>query len=185
MTFLKVGFLKMCCCTIKNSPSLWCYLPKQVFESRFTSEDLRSGKESTLVYFDHLEALSSEAPSRLKGFIFHTGRTGSTLSVNLLRSTNATHVISESRAVSDLFRYGYLMTENQLSQALNIIMKLFEIALAKIPKDIVFKWSSWHIFHQQLIRKTFSDIPGLMIWRNPVEVISALLGFGSSLAEQE
>jgi hypothetical protein len=141
----------------------------------FTSEDVRRCREFRVVCYDDLEIPKRYGAGRLRGFVFHAGRTGSTLAVKLLRETGLTHVVAESKAAGDLFRLSVDIGDSLLESSLRKLMYLFDNSLAPEPDNLVFKWSSWHTLQLETIRRCFPEVPSLFLWRHPVEIVSAIL----------
>lgn len=151
-------------------------LANRELQRSFTTLDLEKTEHRRSVTLDQFPNIVDQPLDRLAGLIFHTGRTGSTMAANMLKASGKTHVIAESKAIGEALSFIYIMTPQQADHILYTVIKLFSTAFKPSPQKIVLKFSSWHVLHCDALYRVLSGIPSIFIWRDPVEVISAVLG---------
>jgi hypothetical protein len=103
------------------------------------------------------------------GFIFHVSRCGSTLVSGCLSELGHAAVLSESPLLTDvLLDPGLGAARNRL---LPVLLDLQTRALAS--SKLVVKWNAWDLFYWPLIRSLYPDVPVLMLFRDPLEVLAS------------
>lgn len=104
-------------------------------------------------------------------FIFHLSRCGSTLVSGCLSELETTCVFSESPLLTELLLDGDLSPLEQQS-CLRALINLQAAAFPHRPQMII-KWNAWDIFHWELIRDIYPQIPVIFLVRDPVEILAS------------
>jgi hypothetical protein len=121
---------------------------------------------------------------KIKGFVFHTSRCGSTMVVNAIRNCDSSYVISESQLFSSImlpedcgfwakrnvdidFRYKVFLSLEK------IFLKFFMNRDSKA--NLFVKFSSWNIINLDWLMKYRAATPNLIIFRDPIETLVSLL----------
>lgn len=123
----------------------------------------------------HLHAAQAFAeyckPVQPAGFIFHLSRCGSTLVSGCLSELESTCVFSESPLLTEL------LLDNKLSapERKNYLRAFVDLQSAAYPQrpQMIIKWNAWDIFHWQLIRELYPQVPCVFLIRNPVEILAS------------
>lgn len=105
------------------------------------------------------------------GFIFHLSRCGSTLISGCLSELDSTCVFSESPLLTELLLDNQL-TPDELKRFLRAFINLQAAAFPARPKMII-KWNAWDIFHWELIRGLYPQVPAIFLVRDPVEILAS------------
>jgi hypothetical protein len=135
--------------------------------------DLLDSTEHAAVPLDEARR-EREAPTAIPaGFIFHMSRTGSTVTGSMLRATSDVAFVSEPLAVNDLF-FRLESDEDLLDERLRFIIDWFVTALGG-TRRVVFKFSSWVSLHLDRFQKLYPSVPCAFMYREPVEVVSAIV----------
>jgi hypothetical protein len=111
-------------------------------------------------------------------FIFHISRCGSTLVSQLLATTDEHIVLSEVPFFDDLLRLPYQDTDfdqNQVSRLLNAGIKFYGQKRTGREQHLFIKTDSWHIFFHQQLRALYPDVPFILMYRSPDEVLTSHL----------
>ncbi len=111
-----------------------------------------------------------EAPP---GIIFHVSRCGSTLVTESLRTLNHCRIVSEPKAITDLFQMK--LSERNLIFGLRGLVKLFYQSLCFNQQKLVIKLTSWLTAYVPVIQAALIGAQYCLLIRNPVEVIVSLL----------
>ena len=119
------------------------------------------------------EVAAGHAPA---GFVFHVSRCGSTLISRLLASVRGSTMLAEPDVLEALLRGRYRNgTVTQDEKALLLRGLLGAFAAAGADRTFV-KWTARACHDHALIRRVFADVPCVFVYRDPVEVVVALLG---------
>ncbi len=113
----------------------------------------------------------------LSGFIFHTGRCGSTLLAKILGSSRKNHLISEAQPLNKIFTHFTDVTGAIESETENkTIYKNLLLALARKRLDThqrcFVKFSSYNIHFIEFIQTVFPEVPTIFIRRDTLEVVA-------------
>lgn len=124
-----------------------------------------------------LHLLDRDAPGRdPDGLIFHFGRCGSTLVSRAIGEVAGTLVVSEPDAVNDLLE---LEIGDGDEAALVELLRLVIRALGRVRPErggpYVVKLSSFAICRAALFRAAFPALPWVFVYRDPREVLGAVL----------
>ncbi|HYE55260.1 MAG TPA: sulfotransferase [Chitinophagaceae bacterium] len=119
---------------------------------------------------DWAEALKSIAPSV---FIFHVSRCGSTLVAQLFDTDPANIVLAEVPFLDDILRMPYREQQTQTScEALfKAAVQFYGQQRTGQEKQLIIKTDSWHICFYQTIRKLYPQVPFVLLYRHPAEVM--------------
>lgn len=112
------------------------------------------------------------------GFIFHTSRCGSTLVAQVLASVREHTVISEATILSSILQPPATTPEVDREQRAWLLRSVVN-ALAQPRTErgglCFIKFSSGSVRDLHLIQCAFPNVPWIFLYRNPVEVMTALL----------
>lgn len=110
------------------------------------------------------------------GFIFHVGRCGSTLLAKVLSSLGRHIVIKEAEPVQQLLgvEFEEVFREKRASYFQSLINMYGHRRLPAHERFFV-KFSSNHVKRLDLIRRLYSGVPWLFLYRNPFEIIPTFL----------
>jgi hypothetical protein len=105
------------------------------------------------------------------GFIFHLSRCGSTLVSGCFSELDSTCVFSESPLLTEV------LLDDQLAQhEQQISLRAFinlQAAAFPLRPQIIIKWNAWDIFHWELIRGLYPQVPVIFLVRDPVEILAS------------
>jgi hypothetical protein len=107
--------------------------------------------------------LESIPPS---AFIFHVSRCGSTLASQLLALDRTNIVLSEVPFFDALLRSGEQIPAQLLQSAIALYAPEKEYR-----KHLFIKTDSWHIFFYKQIRELYPQVPFILLYRRPDEVV--------------
>ncbi|MGE0704204.1 MAG: hypothetical protein AB7P22_09765 [Vicinamibacterales bacterium] len=133
--------------------------------------DLLESTEQAAVELGEALRGRTAASAQPAGFIFHMSRTGSTVTGSMLRAADVAFV-SEPLAVNDLFFR--LDGDELLDEQLKFIIDWFVTALGG-SRRVVFKFSSWVSLHLDRFERLYPSVPRVFMYREPVEVVSAVV----------
>ena len=122
-----------------------------------------------------LENWAAQLPAvQPTAFIFHISRCGSTLLSQLLGLNPGHIVLSEVPFIDDIFRVPYKQQEypafDQIS-ALQAAIRLYGQKRTGDENRLFIKTDSWHVFFYKTIRMLYPDVPFILLFREPLEVI--------------
>ncbi len=115
------------------------------------------------------EQIVSVAPTAI---IFHISRCGSTLFSQLLGLQLSNIVLSEAPLFDELLRWGH--KHNKMRQALPLLKAAIGLYGAKRNESynhLFIKTDSWHIHFYTQLRELYPNIPFILLYRQPDEVI--------------
>lgn len=108
------------------------------------------------------------------GFIYHTGRSGSTITCQMLTKIPGTLVFSEP---APLFKLLTPLTDVPVDEIVNRLIQAYQLITYRYihsVKKIIIKWPSWCCLYIDVIQKAFPDVPGIFITRDPEEIIASI-----------
>ncbi|WPU97011.1 hypothetical protein SNE25_15930 [Mucilaginibacter sabulilitoris] len=111
-------------------------------------------------------------------FIFHISRCGSTLVSQLLATSAANIVLSEVPFFDALLRLPYQVpgfNENNSADLLAAAIKFYGQKRTGHERHLFIKTDSWHIFFHKQFRILYPDVPIILIYRSPYEVLASHL----------
>ncbi|WCT10348.1 aspartyl/asparaginyl beta-hydroxylase domain-containing protein [Mucilaginibacter jinjuensis] len=109
-------------------------------------------------------------------FIFHVSRCGSTLLTQLLSTDEQNIVLSEVPFFDEVLRAPYQPTGISKQEAgvlLKAALKFYGQKRTGNEKQLYIKLDSWHINFYQELRVLFPDVPFIMLYRKPNEVLDS------------
>lgn len=125
-------------------------------------------------------ALTAVGPSiQPTAILFHVSRCGSTLVSRMLATLPGSVVVAEAPVVDDILRGSRIAPIDDdtrvawLRGAVRAIGGVRSVDAA--PERLFLKLDAWHVFHAELVRRTFPDTPLIFLYRHPLEVIVSLL----------
>lgn len=105
------------------------------------------------------------------GFILHLSRCGSTLVSGALSELDDTVVLSESPVLTDwVLAAG---SDAALHQAHLPGLLALQAECFKPRGRLVVKWNAWDLLAWPAIRRVFPDVPCLLLYRDPVEILAS------------
>lgn len=111
-------------------------------------------------------------------FIFHISRCGSTLVSQLLATTDAHIVLSEVPFFDNLLRLPHQGTnfdQNAVSGLLKAAIRFYGQKRTGREQHLFIKTDSWHIFFYKQLRALYPNVPFILMYRSPDEVLSSHL----------
>lgn len=107
-------------------------------------------------------------------FIFHISRCGSTLISQLLSMLEQNIVLAEPDIVDDILCLPYTFptfSEEQKIAAIQAILRLWGKKRSDKEQNLFIKTDSWHLFFYEILRKIYPNVPIVLLYRFPLEVI--------------
>jgi hypothetical protein len=118
-----------------------------------------------------LEKAGTVAGPDPAGFIFHVSRCGSTLLTWVLAALEETSVVAESVVLDDILDGGKAAGLSAETIAVRLRGLLRAHARLARPGRSFVKFDCDHLFHFELIRRTFPAVPWVFLYRDPLEVV--------------
>ncbi len=111
-----------------------------------------------------------------EAFIFHLSHCGSTLLAQSLATIKSHRVISEPEIINTIFLSKVFNNDSdeKCIKRLRLAIRLLLQPINAKEKHAFIKFTSWNIFHAELISKAFPEIPCIYIHREPTKVVSSL-----------
>jgi hypothetical protein len=109
-------------------------------------------------------------------FIFHISRCGSTLVSQLLGTDEQNICLAEVPFFDDALRLHFKNPRYNTDKAGHLFTTALKFYAKKrngTEKRLFVKTDSWHIFFYEQIRKLFPDVPFILLYRNPAEVLNS------------
>ncbi len=118
-----------------------------------------------------LEAAGTTAGPDPAAFIFHVSRCGSTLLSSVLTALEESGVVAESVILDDILDRG--KARGLPSETIAVRLRGFFRAHARAarPGRAFVKFDCDHLFHFELIHRTFPHVPWIFLFRDPLEVM--------------
>ena len=169
-------------------------LPLSAFDNPFMEPDpvVRLGEKNeydTKGYLldPLLDQIIRAAHIPVGGFIFHLSRCGSTLVSQMLKVFNDLLVISEPSGISNILFQSDMIPE----QKALVIKRLKAVVLAHAhpmeshKRKLFIKLQELPIFHLDLIREAFPNVPWIFLFRSPVEIMASWFKNGNEIQDQD
>jgi hypothetical protein len=129
---------------------------------------MRSSISSTAVLPQWAPEISAVSP---KAIIFHISRCGSTLVSQLLALQQANIVLSEVPFFDELLRLGIKDNKEDTIALLKAAVQLYGAKRNKKSENLFIKADSWHVHFYAQLRQLYPNIPFVLLYRKPDEVI--------------
>lgn len=161
---------------------LWLDLAgKRIAEPFFTDTILRCKASapinrrfpsiSSLEYLTTCAAAATDvvAPS---AFVFHVSRCGSTLVSQLLGLSEKNIALSEVPLIDELLRMSRKQVDSfEAETALKASIALLGRRRLGLEKHLFIKLDSWHVFFAGTLRRLYPEVPFILLYRSPDEVV--------------
>ena len=162
----------------------WIYTADKKFTEPFFSDTIAVCKNfvenrSSYKVIAGLETMtewSSEANAiNPSAFIFHVSRCGSTLLSQMLSLDESNITLSEVPFFDELLRLPYknLVEIDTVNFYLTAAIKLYGRKTSRDESRLFIKTDSWHLHFYEQLRNLFPRVPFILLFRNPIEVISS------------
>ncbi|TDW48565.1 hypothetical protein EV144_10374 [Flavobacterium sp. 270] len=112
------------------------------------------------------------ASTNLKAFVFHISRCGSTMLAQSLAVSPQNVVVAEAPIIDEILRSQAFDLEKKRILIKAIIALLGQKRFPE-EKEMIIKLDSWHIFEAAELRILFPNLPFVLLYRNPVEVLKS------------
>jgi hypothetical protein len=110
--------------------------------------------------------------AELKAFVFHISRCGSTMLAQSLAVSPQNIVVSEAPILDAILR-SELFDPAQKRILIKAVITLLGQKRFPEEKNLVVKLDSWHIFEAGELRALFPELPFVLLYRNPTEVLKS------------
>ena len=161
----------------------WLYVGNKTFTEPFFDETISKCKSlpfnsKGLAVTSNLEFLTNAA-SNLEtvaptAFIFHVSRCGSTLLSQLLGLNKKNIVLAEVPVFDQILQIPYktaTITMEAVENALSASIRLLSQKRTGEETSLFIKLDSWHFFFYDAIRKLYPEVPIILLYRTPEEVV--------------
>lgn len=157
----------------------WLYLGDKTFDEPFFDETIAYCRHfevnsKPLKILSDLQALTEWAsllpPVSPTALIFHVSRCGSTLLSQLLATDPANIVLSEVPLFDELLRCNHHQPDNK-PEWLKGAVTFLGTKRKKAQQHLFIKTDSWHIHFYDQWRQLYPDVPVILLYRRPDEVI--------------
>ncbi|MFN8288697.1 MAG: hypothetical protein U0U70_00430 [Chitinophagaceae bacterium] len=159
----------------------WLYLGDKTFDEPFFDETLAKCRHLEINSKPYrvvstMEGLAAWAPLfpviPPAALIFHVSRCGSTLLSQLLSLDPSNIVLSEVPFFDELLRWGFRHQRmEEACEGLRAAVSFHGIRRKKIQQQLFIKADSWHILFYDQWRQLYPDVPVILLYRRPDEVI--------------
>jgi hypothetical protein len=122
------------------------------------------------IWADDMDAIPPTA------FIFHVSRCGSTLLTQMLGTDEQNIVLSEVPFFDELLRLPYQsdkVSKEGIGSLLTAAFRFYGQKRTGIEKQLFVKVDSWHICFYSELRLLFPDVPFILLYRTPDEVLAS------------
>lgn len=108
-------------------------------------------------------------------FIFHISRCGSTLLSQMLSLDESNIVLSEVPFFDELLQLPYKNSIDTkiVNEYFNAAIKIYGRKTSREESRLIIKTDSWHLHFYEQLRNLFPGVPFILLFRNPLEVISS------------
>lgn len=159
----------------------WIYLGEKRYLDPFFDETMikcRSHSSNSKMFkvvstVENLIDWSAELVSaELKAFVFHISRCGSTMLAQSLAVSPQNIIVSEAPIIDEIIRSEFFDLDKKRTLVKAIIAILGQ---KRFPEEnnLVVKLDSWHIFEAGELRSIFPELPFVLLYRNPIEVLKS------------
>lgn len=110
--------------------------------------------------------------AELKAFVFHVSRCGSTMLAQSLAVSPQNIIVSEAPIIDEIIR-SELFDLNKKRTLIKAIIAIIGQKRFPEERNLVVKLDSWHIFEAEELRSIFPELPFVLLYRNPIEVLKS------------
>ena len=162
-----------------NEYCRWVYLGDETFTDPFFDETIlrcmklpgNSSRYRAVSSIEVMKGWSKQIESiSPTAFIFHVSRCGSTLISQLLALNPANIVLSEAPFIDDLLRNGFKKNKSS-SSYIKAALNFYGAKRNESNKNLFIKADSWHIHFYKQLRELYPQVPFILLYRKPDEVI--------------
>jgi Sulfotransferase family len=146
-----------------------------------TIEACRSTQPARLnleVDLDSLIEAARRSPAPPDGFIFHTGRCGSTLLANMLTASGEHLLVKEPGIINELIAHWLAAEEGpERCQRAELVAAVIR-CLSTTPGTAryrMLKFSAWNICMAETLLHLFPRTPAVFVYRRPTETVASML----------
>jgi hypothetical protein len=158
----------------------WCDLrgivPEEPFFEQTVGRAMSDADRRSSLRRTSVASLADDAAGSVcepSGFVFHMSRCGSTLAGRLLRATGTTLVLSEPEPLDALLRLDSSADPAARVARLRGMVAALARSGAAEQRHVVVKFDAWTVFHMEIVRAAFPDVPWVFIFREPVDVTAS------------
>ncbi|MDN3674230.1 sulfotransferase family protein [Flavobacterium branchiarum] len=108
----------------------------------------------------------------LKSLLFHVSRCGSTMMCQSLAVSPQNIVVSEAPILDQIIRSDFFDLDKKRVLIKSVIALLGQKRFVE-EKNLIVKLDSWHIFEINELRAIFPELPFVLLYRNPTEVLQS------------
>ncbi|GAB4045583.1 sulfotransferase family protein [Spirosoma litoris] len=107
-------------------------------------------------------------------FIFHVSRCGSTLLSQFLGLNEQHIILSEVPFLDELLRLNIpSISSDEQDQAFMAAIRLLGHKRTGAENRLFIKVDSWHVFYYETIRRLYPEVPIILLYRSPDEVVAS------------
>lgn len=106
--------------------------------------------------------------------IFHVSRCGSTLISQLLSLFEQNIVLAEPDIVDEILCFSYnepSFSDEMKIEALSAILRFWGQKRSGNEQHLFWKTDCWHVYFYEILRKIYPDVPIILLYRNPLEIL--------------
>jgi hypothetical protein len=161
----------------KEGPELlvdWVEVAPDAFRDPFFDQTIyaRAREHSCPRRTTSAAELQGESGSgRPAGLIFHMSRCGSTLVAQMLAGLRGSVVLSEPSVIDRVLRGNGSLKPDLLGNMVTALVAPFSTYAS-----VVIKFSGRAVTEHEVIRETMPEVPGIFLYRDPVEALVSLVG---------
>jgi hypothetical protein len=108
----------------------------------------------------------------LKSLVFHVSRCGSTMLSQSLVTSSGNIMISEAPLIDQILRTT-VFDFKQKCVLVEAVIRLLGQKRFPEQKNLIIKLDAWHIFNVCQLRLVFPELPFVLLYRNPTEVLKS------------
>ena len=162
----------------------WCHLGDLRFTGPFFEQTIGTAMSHPFnlllghsTPLDALDTAAADFDQRPAGLIFHMSRCGSTALAQMLAALPRNVVLSEPGPLDQILR----MPSRLRDLPPDLVVRRLRAMTAALgrrrhpeERDLFIKLEGWHVLLLPLIRRAFSDVPWVFLYREPVAVMASL-----------
>ncbi len=161
----------------------WCHFgERRLIDPFFSQTTEQVASDPFNVLFRQSTSLDALVEQALEGpglpptgFIFHVSRCGSTLISQMLAASPRNRVVSEAAPLEGILRlprfHETLSQERHITLIRAVVSTLGRASHGE--ERLFVKFEPWHCLDLRLLRLTFPDVPFLLVYRDPVQILES------------